>query len=151
MNRPPREFFVNGHNCQIKREGRERYSGWINGEQVVDSYDPTHVQDSLLRDTKYREQRAPEFWKEVRAVHRYVDDKDGWVLGNTIGEAVYPDNTTGVRYLMKAYELQSLGLLEKDTIFTGLNDEDMWRSTEEDAYCSLISDVTDPKEEYSNG
>jgi hypothetical protein len=97
------------------------------------------------------EQREPDLWKEVRAVHQFVDNKDGWVLGSAIKDAVYPQSDSKEEYLVKAHELEIVGLLEQGTISTNLyTDENMWRSTGKRVGDVSIDDVTGPRKD-SNG
>lgn len=129
---PAREFFVNGHRCQIECERREKYSGWIDGEQITTSHAPSRIRETLISDAKYRPEVEPEFDAVLRAVYDFLErqtDRDGnylWVYNDIAVEAVTPTVEVGNAYTA-LLDLEGQGYIEEERVVMELNVDKMWR------------------------
>jgi len=149
------EFYVNGHQCEVKYERREHYSGWIDGEQITSGHNTSHIRETLIDDAKYRVEAEPDFWKVCRAVHNFVvsqTDRDGnqlWVYNETVINNVTPLESVGPAY-SALLELENIGLVEEGQICMDLNIEKMWKAVPEAEVDVTEERPQDPWEEYES-
>jgi len=147
------EFFVNGHHCKVEYERREHYSAWLDGEKIDTGHNRAHLAELLIDDAKYRTEREYDFWKVVRATHRFADsvrNDSGWVLEETARNAIFPHDDFGGDVISAFYELEDFGMAEQSEVFIGLNPERMWRITDKDIEEVNMEEVEDPMEEYNS-
>jgi hypothetical protein len=134
---PAREFYVNGHRCQIEYERREKYSGWIDGEQITTSHAPKRIRETLISDAKYRVEVKPEFDDVLRAVYDFLErqtDRDGnylWVYNQSAIDEVTPMDTVGYTYTA-LLDLEGQGYIEQERVVMDLNVDKMWRVVDDD-------------------
>ena len=129
------EFFVNGHFCTVVNEGREHYSGYIDGDKICTGHGVYDTRRQLINDAKWRVGVEPDFWKICNAVHNFLQDQarlngaTRWVYQGTIQEQVTPCNTVGPTY-NALLELEHLDAVEKEEIVMSSNVEKMFRAIE---------------------
>lgn len=132
-----KEFFVNGHRCEVQCEGRDRYTGWIDGEKITSGHNTSNIRETLINDAKYRAEVEPEFWRVCRAVYNFIEsqsDENGdhlWVYNGVVTSQVTPLDDVGQTY-RALLKLESDGVIEEGQICMDLNVEEMWRATGKD-------------------
>lgn len=127
------EFFVHGHQCQIKNKSRELYVGYIDGDEIARGNSIKRVRDELITDASYRVETELDFWDVCNAVDNFIDsqrDRDGnplWVYTETIIEAITPNQQVGPAY-KALFELEHQDVIESGDICMKNNVENMWRA-----------------------
>lgn len=121
------EFYVNGYQCTIEIVHRDHYAGYVEDEQIESSHSTNHIRNQLIDDAKWRESIEPDYWKIVRATHNYIKQFDGWVYGDSIRNAIQPEESPATDVQSAFFDLESFDLIERGELHMGSGTKKMWR------------------------